>query len=192
MVNGSGTRWYCMRVLKPFGQGSLRFNAYCSRYGTRFNRLRSKSQGSQSSPDRSSRSNNERADTSTFDGAILTVRSPQSIARGFRQASSREKHVADLSRHGKSILRRVHHQEKYAATRSVNHGRSSDGLGKNETGRIVAFGTGSRCSALDNIDEDGGALLDCHGLAMARRALLQSVSSFDRQTTGSVRQVFLW
>ncbi|CAF2118265.1 unnamed protein product [Rotaria magnacalcarata] len=44
---------------------------------------------------------------------------------------------------------------------------------QNDEGKVVAFGVGSRCSSPDTIDDDGCALLDCHGLAMARRALLQ-------------------
>ncbi|CAF1255822.1 unnamed protein product [Rotaria sordida] len=43
----------------------------------------------------------------------------------------------------------------------------------NDIGKVVAFGVGSRCTSPDNIDEDGCVLLDCHALAMARRALLQ-------------------
>lgn len=45
--------------------------------------------------------------------------------------------------------------------------------GQNDPGKVIAFGVGSRCSSPDNIDDDGCALLDCHGLTMARRALLQ-------------------
>lgn len=45
--------------------------------------------------------------------------------------------------------------------------------GQSDPGKVVAFGVGSRCSSPDCIDDDGCALLDCHGLAMARRALLQ-------------------
>jgi Adenosine-deaminase (editase) domain len=45
--------------------------------------------------------------------------------------------------------------------------------GQNDPGKVIAFGVGSRCSSPDNIDDDGCALLDCHGLVMARRALLQ-------------------
>ena len=55
-------------------------------------------------------------------------------------------------------------------------------------GKIVAFGVGSRCSSPDNIDEDGCALLDCHALAMARRALLQYVIQvvfFQKSSTGN-------
>ena len=46
-------------------------------------------------------------------------------------------------------------------------------LGQNDSGKVIAFGVGSRCASPDNIDDDGCALLDCHGLVMARRALLQ-------------------
>ncbi|CAF2803171.1 unnamed protein product [Rotaria sp. Silwood2] len=45
----------------------------------------------------------------------------------------------------------------------------------NDVGKVVAFGVGSRCTSQDNIEEDGCALLDCHALALARRALLQYV-----------------
>ncbi|CAF0841503.1 unnamed protein product [Adineta steineri] len=44
---------------------------------------------------------------------------------------------------------------------------------QSDTGKVIAFGVGSRCASPDNIDDDGCALLDCHALAMARRALLQ-------------------
>ena len=45
--------------------------------------------------------------------------------------------------------------------------------GQNDLGKVIAFGVGSRCASPDSIDDDGCALLDCHGLVMARRALLQ-------------------
>ncbi|UJR15192.1 hypothetical protein I4U23_002152 [Adineta vaga] len=44
---------------------------------------------------------------------------------------------------------------------------------RNDLGKVVAFGVGSRCASPDDIDDDGCALLDCHALSMARRALLQ-------------------
>ena len=46
-------------------------------------------------------------------------------------------------------------------------------LGANDRGKIVAFGSGSRCSANDGATDDGETLIDCHALALARRALLK-------------------
>ena len=48
-------------------------------------------------------------------------------------------------------------------------------IGRSDRGKVVAFGVGSRCSSPETVDEDGGALLDCHALALARRALLRYV-----------------
>ncbi|UJR27274.1 hypothetical protein I4U23_008569 [Adineta vaga] len=42
-----------------------------------------------------------------------------------------------------------------------------------DAGRVVAFGIGSRCPEPDNVSEMGESLLDCHALALARRAFLQ-------------------
>ena len=49
---------------------------------------------------------------------------------------------------------------------------NQNSIGQNDLGKVIAFGVGSRCSSPDNIDDDGCALLDCHALAMERRALL--------------------
>jgi len=42
-----------------------------------------------------------------------------------------------------------------------------------DSGRVVAFGMGSRCPDPENVSEMGESLLDCHALALARRAFLQ-------------------
>ena len=44
-----------------------------------------------------------------------------------------------------------------------------------DSGRVVAFGMGSRCPDPENVSEMGESLLDCHALALARRAFLQFV-----------------
>ncbi|CAF2353819.1 unnamed protein product [Rotaria sp. Silwood2] len=42
-----------------------------------------------------------------------------------------------------------------------------------DVGRVVAFGMGSRCPEPENVSEMGESLLDCHALALARRAFIQ-------------------
>ncbi|CAF1159169.1 unnamed protein product [Didymodactylos carnosus] len=42
-----------------------------------------------------------------------------------------------------------------------------------DVGKVVAFGIGSRCPDPENVTENGESLLDCHALALARRALIQ-------------------
>ena len=42
-----------------------------------------------------------------------------------------------------------------------------------DSGKVVAFAVGSRCTSPDLIDDDGMALVDCHAIPLVRRALLK-------------------
>lgn len=53
------------------------------------------------------------------------------------------------------------------------HGDVVHFAAQRDTGRVVAFGIGSRCPEPDSVSEMGESLLDCHALALARRALIQ-------------------
>jgi hypothetical protein len=46
-------------------------------------------------------------------------------------------------------------------------------LAQRDVGRVVAFGMGSRCPEPESVSEMGESLLDCHALALARRAFIQ-------------------
>jgi len=46
-------------------------------------------------------------------------------------------------------------------------------LAQHDVGRVVAFGMGSRCPEPESVSEMGESLLDCHALALARRAFIQ-------------------
>jgi hypothetical protein len=46
-------------------------------------------------------------------------------------------------------------------------------LAQHDLGRVVAFGMGSRCPEPESVSELGESLLDCHALALARRAFIQ-------------------
>ncbi|CAF0975162.1 unnamed protein product [Adineta ricciae] len=65
---------------------------------------------------------------------------------------------------------------------------------QNDLGKVVAFGVGSRCTSPDSIDDDGCVILDCHALAMARRALLQYLYGELHELahgSPSIRNIFL-
>ena len=47
------------------------------------------------------------------------------------------------------------------------------GAAQRDVGRVVAFGMGSRCPEPESVSEMGESLLDCHALALARRAFIQ-------------------
>ena len=42
--------------------------------------------------------------------------------------------------------------------------------GEHLKGEVVAFGTGNKCVSLQGVTKDGRGLVDCHALAVARRA----------------------
>lgn len=42
-----------------------------------------------------------------------------------------------------------------------------------DSGTVVAFAVGSRCTSPELIDDDGMALVDCHAIPLVRRALLK-------------------
>jgi len=46
-------------------------------------------------------------------------------------------------------------------------------LAQRDVGRVVAFGMGGRCPEPESVSEMGESLLDCHALALARRAFIQ-------------------
>ena len=130
-------------------------------------------------------------DQSRITGVLLNVRSALSIGDRLRQVPLRWEHVANFSHSEKSSLCCIYRQEKFVWIADGFHAFMDYGVGRSDRGKVVAFGVGSRCSSPDTIDEDGGALLDCHALALARRALLRYdhlVQSSIRQRQGEERQ----